>query len=88
MMRELITNDRVIGGMTPRCSAVAARLRHAFIATLPAGMEHAELRSIDAVAGADIHILLVDHREFRSRPKPAKITLDMRGIWANQMGAA
>jgi UDP-N-acetyl-D-mannosaminuronic acid dehydrogenase len=30
-MRELITNDRVIGGMTPRCSEEAARLYQTFV---------------------------------------------------------
>ena len=58
------------------------------IGELPAGMGHAELTSFDAAADADIHLLLVDHREFRSRPKPAKTTLDMRGIWTNQKGTA
>ena len=31
VMQELITNDRVIGGMTPRCSALAAQLYSAFV---------------------------------------------------------
>lgn len=31
VMQELITNDRVIGGMTPRCSALAAHLYSAFV---------------------------------------------------------
>ncbi|HAJ45571.1 MAG TPA: UDP-N-acetyl-D-mannosamine dehydrogenase [Alphaproteobacteria bacterium] len=31
VMQELITNDRVIGGMTPRCSALAARLYETFV---------------------------------------------------------
>lgn len=31
VMQELITNDRVIGGMTPRCSALAAELYGAFV---------------------------------------------------------
>jgi UDP-N-acetyl-D-mannosaminuronic acid dehydrogenase len=31
VMRELITNDRVIGGMTPRCSEEAARLYQTFV---------------------------------------------------------
>lgn len=56
------------------------------IGDLPAGMGHAELTSFDAAADADIHLLLVDHREFRSRSTPAQTTLDMRGIWTNQKG--
>lgn len=31
VMQELITNDRVIGGMTPRCSADAVRLYQSFV---------------------------------------------------------
>jgi UDP-N-acetyl-D-mannosaminuronic acid dehydrogenase len=31
VMQELITNDRVIGGMTPRCAIVAAELYSAFV---------------------------------------------------------
>jgi UDP-N-acetyl-D-mannosaminuronic acid dehydrogenase len=49
VMQELITNDRVIGGMTPRCSAMAADLYSAFvsgdciIATSPRVAEMAKL---------------------------------------------
>lgn len=49
VMQELITNDRVIGGMTPRCSALAADLYSAFvsgdciIATNPRVAEMAKL---------------------------------------------
>lgn len=49
VMQELITNDRVIGGMTPRCSAMAAELYSAFvsgdciIATNPRVAEMAKL---------------------------------------------
>lgn len=32
VMRELVTNDRVIGGMTPRCSELASRLYRIFVA--------------------------------------------------------
>jgi UDP-N-acetyl-D-mannosaminuronic acid dehydrogenase len=31
VMQELVTNDRVIGGMTPRCSAMAAQLYRIFV---------------------------------------------------------
>lgn len=49
VMQELITNDRVIGGMTPRCSKMAAELYAAFvsgeciIATSPRVAEMAKL---------------------------------------------
>lgn len=49
VMQELITNDRVIGGMTPRCSALAAQLYSAFVsgecitATSPRVAEMAKL---------------------------------------------
>ncbi|MFM2410713.1 MAG: UDP-N-acetyl-D-mannosamine dehydrogenase, partial [Pseudomonadota bacterium] len=49
VMQELITNDRVIGGMTPRCSALAAELYSSFvtgecvIATSPRAAEMAKL---------------------------------------------
>lgn len=31
VMQELITNDRIIGGMTPKCSALATKLYKAFV---------------------------------------------------------
>lgn len=31
VMQELVTNDRVIGGMTPRCAELASRLYHIFV---------------------------------------------------------
>lgn len=49
VMQELITNDRVIGGMTPRCSAMAASLYSSFvtgecvIASSPRAAEMAKL---------------------------------------------
>lgn len=49
VMQELITNDRVIGGMTPRCSALAAELYSSFVtgecvtATSPRAAEMAKL---------------------------------------------
>lgn len=49
---------------------------------LPASLTGARLTSLaDAQSTADIHVLLVDHREFRAgRPSRGQI-LDTRGIW-------
>lgn len=50
------------------------------IQDLPRGLEAARLA--DLGASADVHVMLVDHREFRGISKPVGHVLDMRGIWS------
>jgi len=59
------------------------------IDTLPAELSgHANLRLAaleDAIAEADIVVLLVDHKEFKRIPKAellARVVVDTRGVWA------
>jgi len=35
----------------------------------------------DGQSEGEVHVMLVDHREFRSAPKPAGILVDTRGVW-------
>jgi len=51
------------------------------IGVLPEGLSSTQLVDMPGAASADIHVLLVDHRDFRSGPKPLGATLDMRGVW-------
>jgi UDP-N-acetyl-D-mannosaminuronic acid dehydrogenase len=51
------------------------------IDTLPKGLYDADLTEFDDAAGADIHVLLVDHTDFKTRPKPSGRVIDMRGVW-------
>jgi UDP-N-acetyl-D-mannosaminuronic acid dehydrogenase len=52
------------------------------IGALPESLEDARLVPFEeALTGDGIHLLLVDHREFRDRPPPRGTILDMRGIW-------
>ena len=49
---------------------------------LPASLAGLELTSAEAARdSADIHLLLVDHREFRSSAPPSGAIIDTRGIW-------
>jgi UDP-N-acetyl-D-mannosaminuronic acid dehydrogenase len=41
----------------------------------------AQLTSFEAAAGADIHLLLVDHSQFKDSKAPEGIIVDTRGIW-------
>lgn len=59
VMRELITNDRVIGGMTPRCSAMAARLYHSFVTgdcVVASGPRVAEMAKLTENSFRDVNI--------------------------------
>ena len=52
------------------------------IDTLPAELISLELSTFEnAKAKADIHLLLVDHREFKSSILQAKYLIDTKGIW-------
>lgn len=48
---------------------------------LPEHLNTAELTDMDTAAGADIHVMLVDHREFREAPLPEGQIVDTRGVW-------
>lgn len=51
------------------------------VATAPQGLGHAKLSSIADAQAADIHLLLVDHKEFREIARPQGEILDTRGLW-------
>lgn len=50
------------------------------IQDLPRGLKAVKL--VDLGASADVHVVLVDHQEFRDISKPVGHVLDMRGIWS------
>lgn len=59
IMRELITNDRVIGGMTPRCSDRAASLYRTFVSgdcVIASGPRVAELTKLTENSFRDVNI--------------------------------
>lgn len=49
--------------------------------TLPKGLAGATLTDMEAAAGADLHILLVDHTEFKAAATPKGAIVDFRGVW-------
>lgn len=51
------------------------------ISTVPDGLGHAKLCSLAEARSADIHLLLVDHKEFREMSRPSGEILDTRGLW-------
>lgn len=59
VMRELITNDRVIGGMTPACSEAAASLYRAFVTgecVVASGPRVAEMAKLTENSFRDVNI--------------------------------
>jgi UDP-N-acetyl-D-mannosaminuronic acid dehydrogenase len=59
VMRELITNDRVIGGMTPRCSTLAAALYKTFVTAecvIASGPRVAEMAKLTENSFRDVNI--------------------------------
>lgn len=59
VMQELITNDRVIGGMTPRCSQESARLYKAFVTgecVIASGPRVAEMAKLTENSFRDVNI--------------------------------
>jgi UDP-N-acetyl-D-mannosaminuronic acid dehydrogenase len=59
VMRELIANDRVLGGMTARCSAHAARLYHIFVSgncTVASSPRIAEMTKLTENSFRDVNI--------------------------------
>lgn len=51
------------------------------IEALPDELTSAELTTCDSAAFADIHLMLVDHNQFRDREEPEGVIVDTRGIW-------
>lgn len=59
VMRELITNDRVIGGMTRKCSELAARLYRTFVSgecVIASGPRVAEMAKLTENSFRDVNI--------------------------------
>jgi len=59
VMQELITNDRVIGGMTPACSQAAARLYRTFVTgdcVIASGPRVAEMAKLTENSFRDVNI--------------------------------
>ena len=51
------------------------------IETLPDGLAHAELISFEAARKADVHVMLVDHSDFKRTVAPMGCIVDTRGVW-------
>ena len=51
------------------------------IEALPDGFGDASLASMQDAAAADLHVMLVDHRQFRDQRPANKKIVDLRGIW-------
>lgn len=63
VMQELITNDRVIGGMTPACSQEAARLYKTFVTgecVIASGPRAAEMAKLTENSFRDVNIALAN----------------------------
>lgn len=53
------------------------------VEALPAGLAHARLADEEeALGSAQVHVMLVDHSEFRGRAVPEGARIDARGVWA------
>ena len=52
------------------------------IDTLPSGLSESMLTSLeDARSRAEVHVMLVDHREFKTAAAPEGLIVDARGVW-------
>lgn len=51
------------------------------IEMLPPSLAALRLTGVEEASTADIHLLLVDHREFGFMERPAGIVIDTRGLW-------
>ncbi|MGL3820766.1 UDP-N-acetyl-D-mannosamine dehydrogenase [Sphingopyxis sp. R3-92] len=54
---------------------------------LPVSLDRCQFGSTPDIA-ADIHVLLVDHREFKAMAVPEGLIVDTRGVWTGVRGAA
>lgn len=51
---------------------------------LPSSLDQVELENLEvAKERADIHVLLVDHKEFKAEPLNLPYLVDTKGIWRN-----
>jgi len=54
------------------------------IDTLPNGLSESMLTSLeDARSTAEVHVMLVDHREFKTTTAPDGLIVDVRGVWGS-----
>ena len=52
------------------------------IEKLPSGVDKIKLVDLSvAIQEADIHVVLVDHKEFKGKRFDAKFIIDTKGIW-------
>ncbi|GGB91806.1 UDP-N-acetyl-D-mannosamine dehydrogenase [Novosphingobium endophyticum] len=51
------------------------------IETLPAKLGKAELVGQRQAGSADVHVMLVDHCEFKNDRPPSELSVDVRGVW-------
>jgi UDP-N-acetyl-D-mannosaminuronic acid dehydrogenase len=50
---------------------------------LPDRLDRAELVNVEAAKRSSVHVMLVDHAEFRSSEAPKGRIVDVRGVWLN-----
>ena len=56
------------------------------IEALPADLQGVRLAGAeDLPIDGDLHLMLVDHRQFKMLPKPAGIVIDTRGVWDREL---
>lgn len=53
------------------------------IRQIPNSLENAVLSNVESALNSDIHVLLVDHNEFKSVTPKAGVIIDTRGIWSS-----
>lgn len=54
------------------------------ISELPPILKYYELNNFPNTIKADIHVLLVDHKEFRNSDEPEGIVLDFKNVWLSR----
>ena len=58
------------------------------IEALPPTLSRSRLATLTEAGRADVHVMLVDHREFRTAPRPEGTIVDVRGVWPIEGGDA
>lgn len=53
-----------------------------YLKELPRNLSESELTSLEAASTAQIHLLLVDHNEFKDRKPKKGLIIDTRGMWS------
>jgi UDP-N-acetyl-D-mannosaminuronic acid dehydrogenase len=54
------------------------------IQSVPDGLDGAELVNFETATAADVHVMLVDHSQFRKTEAPRGLIVDSRGVWHNE----